>query len=140
VISGIRGVAGGERPEVFELMCSLRATESESTKKRGTEIRRVRWCRKEGVSLSRDEIQKVYSTQSGISELERESRHQGSSSWILLESRIVGPHFGALEAGSGICSLCSHPKAGRIRLLSSQWGFGNWIRTKRNSGRDGVDT
>ena len=134
MISGIRGVTGGERPEVFELMCSLRATESESTKKRGTEIRRVRWCRKESVSLSRDEIQKVYSTQSGISELERESRHQGSSSWILLASRIVGPLFGALEAGSGIS------KSRRIRLLSSQWGFGNWIRTKRNSGRDGVDT
>jgi hypothetical protein len=32
VISGIRGVTGGERPEVFELMCSLRATESESTR------------------------------------------------------------------------------------------------------------
>jgi len=63
VISWLRGVTGGERPEVFEWMCSLRATESESRKKSWTEIRRGRWCRKEGVSRSRDEIKKVYSTQ-----------------------------------------------------------------------------
>jgi hypothetical protein len=29
VISGIQGVTGGERPEVFELMCSLRGAVAE---------------------------------------------------------------------------------------------------------------
>lgn len=91
VISGIRGVTGGERPEVFDVLSPRNRVGINKEALNGNKKSPMEG----GVSLSRDEIQQIYSTQSEISELERESRYQGASSRgtvIVLESRIVWAH------------------------------------------------